>query len=524
MSHCADPADIITIEDDDSMDDNSMNESIFGDSMNDSEEDDNDDVCFDTEDRREKKAYEVDYVAHNTIHLRRIQNVQIDQVVNILGLANQEAAILLRYFQWNKEKLFERYTDSPEKVLESAGLVDAVEKDRQVAPTLPAKRVKNSFTCEICFDDDPDMETTALSCEHRFCNTCYEHYLRQKIIEEGECRNIQCPQDKCNRIVDEKTVSLLVDDKVKSRYSELLDRTFVDDNDAMRWCPAPDCEYAIECHIPSVSLSSIVPTVECGEGHKFCFGCGLSDHQPCVCSLVKKWLQKCKDDSETANWISAHTKDCPKCQSAIEKNGGCNHMTCRKCRYEFCWVCMGPWSEHRSQYYACNRFDERSATEARENQAKSRASLERYLHYYNRFANHDQSAKLDQELYRKTEQKMEEVQQNSDLSWIEVQFLKKAVDTTVECRMTLKWTYAFAFYLDRTHQTAIFEDNQRDLEMATEHLSELLDKPLEPESIAQLRQNVLDKTVYVKHRRDILLEDTLKGLQDGRWNFFVDIE
>lgn len=60
--------------------------------------------------------------------------------------------------------------------------------------------------------------------------------------------------------------------------------------------------------------------------------------------------------------------------------------------------------------------------------------------------------------------------------------------------------------------------------MATEHLSELLDKPLEPESIAQLRQNVLDKTVYVKQRRDVLLEDTLKGLQDGRWTFFVDIE
>lgn len=49
------------------------------------DEDDNDDVCFDTEDRREKKAYEVDYVAHSTTHLRRIQNVQIDQVVNILG-------------------------------------------------------------------------------------------------------------------------------------------------------------------------------------------------------------------------------------------------------------------------------------------------------------------------------------------------------------------------------------------------------------------------------------------------------
>ena len=49
------------------------------------------------------------------------------------------------------------------------------------------------------------------------------------------------------------------------------------------------------------------------------------------------------------------------------------------------------------------------------------------------------------------------MQETSDLSWIEVQFLKKAVDVTVECRMTLKWTYAFAFYLEKSHQTEIFE-------------------------------------------------------------------
>lgn len=52
---------------------------------------------------------------------------------------------------------------------------------------------------------------------------------------------------------------------------------------------------------------------------------------------------------------------------------------------------------------------------------------------------------------------MEEMQQTSDLSWIEVQFLKKAVDVTVQSRTTLKWTYAFAFYLDRTNQTELFE-------------------------------------------------------------------
>jgi len=55
-------------------------------------------------------------------------------------------------------------------------------------------------------------------------------------------------------------------------------------------------------------------------------------------------------------------------------------MTCKKCKWEFCWVCMGPWTEHGTAWYQCNRFDEKSGTDARDTQAKSRASLERYLH------------------------------------------------------------------------------------------------------------------------------------------------
>lgn len=93
----------------------------------------------------------------------------------------------------------------------------------------------------------------------------------------------------------------------------------------MRWCPAPNCEYAIHCAVAMRSLDVIVPTVQCACGHVFCFGCSLDgDHRPCCCPIVKRWLQKCKDDSETSNWISANTKECTKCHSTIEKNGGCN--------------------------------------------------------------------------------------------------------------------------------------------------------------------------------------------------------
>lgn len=41
---------------------------------------------------------------------------------------------------------------------------------------------------------------------------------------------------------------------------------------------------------------------------------------------------------------------------------------------------IGPWSEHGTAWYNCNRFDESSSSNARETQSKSRASLERYLH------------------------------------------------------------------------------------------------------------------------------------------------
>ena len=56
---------------------------------------------------------------------------------------------------------------------------------------------------------------------------------------------------------------------------------------------------------------------------------------------------------------------------------------------------------------------------------------------------------------------MEEMQITSELTWIEDQFMKKAVEEVDKCRMTLKWTYAMAYYLYRGNEKDLFEDNQR---------------------------------------------------------------
>ena len=77
---------------------------------------------------------------------------------------------------------------------------------------------------------------------------------------------------------------------------------------------------------------------------------------------------------------------------------------------------------------------------------------------------------------------------------LQTQFLQKAVDILCQCRQTLMYTYAFAFYLRKNNHTLIFEDNQRDLEMATEMLSEYLERDITSSTINDMKIFVQDKT------------------------------
>ena len=100
--------------------------------------------------------------------------------------------------------------EKPDELLEAAGLGPSI---TQAAKT----EVIDDFTCDICCEDEPGLETYALKCKHRYCVDCYRQYLSQKIREEGEAARIQCPTSRCNRIVDSKSLDLLVAIELKDR-------------------------------------------------------------------------------------------------------------------------------------------------------------------------------------------------------------------------------------------------------------------------------------------------------------------
>ncbi len=112
---------------------------------------------------------------------------------------------------------------------------------------------------------------------------------------------------------------------------------------------------------------------------------------------------------------------------------------------------MGAWEPHGSSYYQCNRFDEADSKNARDEQERSRAALERYLHFFNRYKNHQESLLLEDKLLNQVQKTMEVMEKQ--VGWIEIQFLKPVCDTLRLCRQTLMYTYPFAFYLKPNNAT-----------------------------------------------------------------------
>ena len=157
-----------------------------------------------------KKAYEVDFKVYGPPEIQSHQDLQINEVSAILGQPSEASAILLRHLRWNKERLIESYMDKPEAVLENAGLGPG-------SGQAPRAQVIPGFMCEICCEDSPGLQSYAMKCGHRYCLDCYRQYLAQKIKGEGEAARIQCPTRGCSRIVDAKSLELLVATDLKSR-------------------------------------------------------------------------------------------------------------------------------------------------------------------------------------------------------------------------------------------------------------------------------------------------------------------
>uniref|UniRef100_A0A8C2BVD1 RBR-type E3 ubiquitin transferase n=1 Tax=Cyprinus carpio TaxID=7962 RepID=A0A8C2BVD1_CYPCA len=125
--------------------------------------------------------------------------------------------ILLSHFNWDKEKLMERYFDGNLDKLFTECHVINPSKNPKTRP-MSTRSSSQDMPCQICYLNFPNSYFTGLECGHKFCMQCWGDYLTTKIIEEGMGQTISCPAHSCDILVDDNTIF----------YQHLITNSFVE--------------------------------------------------------------------------------------------------------------------------------------------------------------------------------------------------------------------------------------------------------------------------------------------------------
>ncbi|XXG44949.1 hypothetical protein AAC387_Pa02g0169 [Persea americana] len=431
--------------------------------------DDSDDSTY----RRQQQNYTI--LSEEDICQR--QEDDIMTVSTVLSIPRVYASILLRHYNWSVSKVHDAWFADEENVRKAVGLLE-----RPVVDPMPNAR---ELACGICFETYHRGTMNAAACGHQFCNICWEGYISTSINDGPGCLMLRCPDPSCGAAVGQGMINKLASDEDKEKYSRYLLRSYVEDNKKTKWCPAPGCEFAVDFVMGSGNYD-----VCCNCSYSFCWNCTEEAHRPVDCSTVAMWILKNSAESENMNWILANSKPCPKCKRPIEKNQGCMHITCTPpCKFEFCWLCLGAWSDHGERtggFYACNRYETAKQegaydeTERRREMAKN--SLERYTHYYERWATNQSSRqKALADLHQMQNEQLEKLSDMQCQPESQLKFITDAWLQIVECRRVLKWTYAYGYYLPE-HEHAkrqFFEYLQGEAESGLERLHQCAEKELQ---------------------------------------------
>uniref|UniRef100_A0ACB8FRQ2 E3 ubiquitin-protein ligase rnf19b n=1 Tax=Sphaerodactylus townsendi TaxID=933632 RepID=A0ACB8FRQ2_9SAUR len=206
----------------------------------------------------------------------------------------------------------------------------------------------SELECPLCLVRQPAGNAPRLlSCPHRSCRSCLRQYLRIEITESRV--NISCPE--CSERLNPADIRLLLWDSphLVAKYEEFMLRRCLAADPDCRWCPAPDCGYAVIAY-----GCASCPKLTCErEGclTEFCYHCKQIWHPNQTCDMARQ------QRAQTLRVRTKHTsglsygqesgpaddiKPCPRCSAYIIKmnDGSCNHMTCAVCGCEFCWLCM----------------------------------------------------------------------------------------------------------------------------------------------------------------------------------------
>lgn len=248
------------------------------------------------------------------------------EAASAVGQNADEAKLSLLDTIEQRNKRRRQTSDFEERLRSIAPLVDCQDDADGTLLSAAARE------CQICFEQYRDEDTLhCLSNEaHVICCKCMYEYARNNATKHSP-DTLPCPQclQPFDRIVLRVNLPAQLFAEMERRQASVDWRVALASNvEATLYC---------ECGLVAIVERDAIgdQTVTCAQcPRRYCLKCGNFAHPGSTCPAPR----------ETICWLDAHRgKCCPNCGEGIEKDGGCAHMTCRSCRHEFCWRCLGKW-------------------------------------------------------------------------------------------------------------------------------------------------------------------------------------
>lgn len=218
--------------------------------------------------------------------------------------------------------------------------------------------------CSVCFDSTRTFpEYRVASCSHGadVCNDCHRNFLRTStaLVTNATTGEIQfaCMTRGCTLSGGYSTDALFRLFTERSARDTLFERLahacFERMSNAV-YCTRPQCAALLTYEVSADA--PVCTSIVCRRcANAICLTCKRDAHDGVSCADYE-------ESHTSAGWtseklINAISRRCPQCTFRIFRQGGCPHMTCSRCAYQFCYGCLGDRASYRAgAHEGCDRI------------------------------------------------------------------------------------------------------------------------------------------------------------------------
>lgn len=182
--------------------------------------------------------------------------------------------------------------------------------------------------CTVCREVCPVLLKN-MPCDHAVCERCWKTWTESQIPRSftNKQETVRCFAPECREVIHTSLWS----------HMTAISKTVCDFDEL----PGVQRRRKLKTN----ELYPEAMQVDCPDAT--CWGLGYLGFDTVMCFICEQqWIPdepgSSPNDVDVQDVMGVKAKQCPSCHEHIEKNGGCDHMTCR-CKYEFYWSTLKPY-------------------------------------------------------------------------------------------------------------------------------------------------------------------------------------